>query len=403
MRHTPSKIFALFAKPHHANNRLLIEGIARFAQEHPQYHFKLITSEMLHKGTICGTYSGIICQTRNAQLDSLAEEYDIPLVDVRNSQASGRASIVDSDNRAVGKLAAEHFLERRFTSFAYFGYKDTPYSIQRKEGFVARLAEAGHKASIYEADTSKWTSTTTWSLPGFDESSIRDVTQIRRALHRLSPNTAVFCCHDPRAISVLETCRICNIDVPHEIAILGVDNDCIYSAFSFPRLSSIDPSTEEIGFRAAEEIAEQAETAASRRRHHTILIPPGEVVVRESTECYPIEPGWLSDALVFIKRNATKGISATDVFAALNKSHTLVQESFRSVLKSSVQREIIAVRMEEAKRLLQDGKLSVTEVARACGFSSLHYFSQAFTAYVKLSPSDYATRKHRQGRAKGHT
>lgn len=400
MNHLRSKTFALFAKPHHANNHLLVEGIARFAQAHPHYRFKLITPEMLPKTRVKGLFDGIICQIRNRTLDALADEAGLPLVDVRNSQASGRASVVDSDNRAVGALAADYFLGRRFTNFAFFGYRGTPYSVQRKEGFIRRLAQAGRAAAAYEADTTRWPSSKSWSLPGFDESSIRDGAQLQRFLRKLPKSTAVFCCHDPRAIAVLETCREAGLAIPQDVAVLGVDNDSIYGAFSQPRLSSVDPATEEIGYRAAQEMAEQAETAPSRRRRHVILIPPKEVVTRESTECYPLDPGWLSDALVFIRRNATKGISAADVFAALGKSHTLVQEAFRTVLRSSVQREIIAVRMEEAKRLLSDGDRPVSEVARACGFSSLHYFSQAFTSHTGSSPSEYRAADKRMTVAK---
>jgi len=384
-----NKVFAVFGKPHHANNRLLIEGIARFAQEHAQYHFKLITPEMLPKHRIRGVYDGFICQMRDRQIDAFAREAGLPLVDVRNSQPSDAASIVDSDNKAVGRLAADHFLERRFTNFAYFGYRGTPYSDQRRDGFAERLAEAGYTTQVYEADISKWPSTTVWSLPGFDEPTARDGRQIARFLQKLPCHAAAFCCHDPRAMAVLETARGRSLDIPRDLAILGVDNDSIYSAFSNPRLSSVDPSTEEIGYRAAQEIAEQAETSPSRRKRHTILIPPKEVVVRESTESYPLDPSWLSDALVYIKQNAVRGISAADVFVALGRSHTLVQAAFRDVLGSSVQKEIIAVRMEEAKRLLNAGNLSATDVAHACGFASLHYFSQAFTSHTGTSPSAY--------------
>jgi len=390
----PNKVFAIFGKPHHANNRLLIEGIARFAQEHPQYHFKLITPEMHPNRIIRGVYDGFICQMRDRQIDTFAQETGLPLVDVRNSQPSDAASIVDSDNKAVGRLAADHFLERRFTNFAYFGYRGTPYSDQRRDGFAERLAEAGYAVSSYEADTSRWPSTTVWSLPGFDEPTARDARQIARFLQKLPRHTAAFCCHDPRAMAVVETAREGGLDIPRDLAILGVDNDSIYSAFSDPRLSSVDPSTEEIGYRAAQEMAEQAETSPSRRKRHAILIPPKEVVVRESTESYPLDPSWLSDALVYIRRNAVKGISAADVFAALGKSHTLVQTAFRDVLGTSVQKEIIAVRMEEAKRLLATRDLPATDVARACGFASLHYFSQAFAAYVGTPPSAYARPSH---------
>ncbi len=50
---------------------------------------------------------------------------------------------------------------------------------------------------------------------------------------------------------------------------------------------------------------------------------------------------------------------------------------------------IKAIRMDQARRFLSDGKHSVTQVAATCGFSSASYFSTAFKEYYGISPSEY--------------
>lgn len=47
------------------------------------------------------------------------------------------------------------------------------------------------------------------------------------------------------------------------------------------------------------------------------------------------------------------------------------------------------IRMDHASKLLLDGKLSVADVARECGFSSASYFSTAFKEYYSQSPSEF--------------
>lgn len=49
--------------------------------------------------------------------------------------------------------------------------------------------------------------------------------------------------------------------------------------------------------------------------------------------------------------------------------------------------ELIRRRLEEAKAMLYEGNLSVTEIASRCGFSSLHYFSYCFKKFENVTPS----------------
>ena len=45
--------------------------------------------------------------------------------------------------------------------------------------------------------------------------------------------------------------------------------------------------------------------------------------------------------------------------------------------------------MERAKELLREGVLTITAVANATGFSSVHYFSRTFKSVVGMSPREY--------------
>ena len=47
------------------------------------------------------------------------------------------------------------------------------------------------------------------------------------------------------------------------------------------------------------------------------------------------------------------------------------------------------IRMTEASRLILEGKLSISEIAQRCGFSTPSYFSTAFKDYFAQSPSEF--------------
>ena len=47
------------------------------------------------------------------------------------------------------------------------------------------------------------------------------------------------------------------------------------------------------------------------------------------------------------------------------------------------------IRMEQAERLLREGKVNVTQVAYSVGFSDQAYFSTVFKQYYGVKPSEY--------------
>jgi AraC-like DNA-binding protein len=51
------------------------------------------------------------------------------------------------------------------------------------------------------------------------------------------------------------------------------------------------------------------------------------------------------------------------------------------------------LKLDEAKRLIREGRLNFTEIADALGFTSLHYFSRLFKKKTGLSPSEYAKKE----------
>ena len=48
------------------------------------------------------------------------------------------------------------------------------------------------------------------------------------------------------------------------------------------------------------------------------------------------------------------------------------------------------LKIEEARYLLRQGSLSVSEISDTLGFSSPQYFSKRFRKFVKMSPRQYA-------------
>lgn len=74
-------------------------------------------------------------------------------------------------------------------------------------------------------------------------------------------------------------------------------------------------------------------------------------------------------------------------YVGLNRSY--LTTVFQNTLHISPQQFLMHFRMEYASQLLREGTLSVSEVARSCGYPDPLTFSKAFKRTLGVTPSQY--------------
>ena len=88
--------------------------------------------------------------------------------------------------------------------------------------------------------------------------------------------------------------------------------------------------------------------------------------------------------------NAVGGVAAKTVAKNLAKaagvSHTMLQRVFHKTFGTTAGKYITSVKMREAKRLIDENRISLKEVAKRTGFSSPQYFSHAYHEFYGRSP-----------------
>ena len=126
----------------------------------------------------------------------------------------------------LGKMAAEHFLERGFTNFAFFAFGNAWYIDRRRDAFVQALADRGCNCHVYPRSRQRER-----ALPHWRESQRP---KLAAWLRFLPLPLALHTAGDLHAMRVLETCRSIGIAVPEQIAVLGVDNDLVLCEVATP-------------------------------------------------------------------------------------------------------------------------------------------------------------------------
>ena len=93
--------------------------------------------------------------------------------------------------------------------------------------------------------------------------------------------------------------------------------------------------------------------------------------------------------LFLLQDNLYGQLTLSDITASLGYGKTYLSTVFKRVYGQSIMEYYEALKLNEAKYLLRDGSLSVSQISDHLGFSSPQYFSKRFSKVVKMSPRQY--------------
>jgi LacI family transcriptional regulator len=320
--------------------------------------------------------AGVIAGVITPKIAQALRRLRVPVVDTANVLPQLRFPIVDIDPNAVGRMAAEYFLERNYSHLGFFGSQVAVYSRLQEAAFTARIKEAGRKVySCYYEYLPEYAAGMIWQ-----EASAR----MRQWLQRLPKPVAIFCCEDALARILADTCVHLSLRVPEDVALLGCGNDDLECTLSEPTISSIAVPAERVGFEAAALLDRLM--AGEPAPAEPILLPPVGVITRRSTDLLAIEDELIRQAVSFVRENALKDIRVGDVSQALAVSRRLLERRFRAVLGRTILQEIYRIRVERAKVLLAQTHLPISMVAHRCGFSSPRHLDVRFRKIVGITP-----------------
>lgn len=313
----------------------------------------------------------------------------IPAVDVDDQWPSSGLPRVQSDQEAIGALAAEHLLERGLTHFAFIGYPAFEWSRRRRIGFENAVRAAGYSCDVYrESQPVSWAhQLSSWET---------EIERVSRWVKRRPKPLGLLACNDFRGVQVLDACRRADVAVPEEVAVIGVDNETLASELIYPPLSSVVPDCRRIGYVAAGmlDVLMKGGTLPGPQPD----VPPSGVAVRQSSDVIGVSEPCVAKAMRFIREHACDGIRVEDVLEHVAVSRSVLQRHFRAGLGRTIHDAIAGARLLRAKQLLVETDLPLPAVAERAGFSCGEYMSAAFRQATGLPPGTYRRQHGRKRR-----
>jgi len=360
------KKIVLLLETSRAFGRQLIIGIARYSRLHGPWSFYKEPIDL--KSSIPHLTSwkpdGIIM--RDSLITEELLKLRIPtILAIHDSKYPEDLPVIKTDSFSIAKMASEHLLGKGLRNLAFCGFDGYEWSKERGLYFNRFNNEAGLKTHMYIPP--KRTKRDDWD---------NEQQHVSEWIKSLPKPVGIFACNDDRGQHILEVCKMMNLKVPEDVAVIGVDNDPMVCDIGDPPLTSIALNVESAGFEAArllDQLISKKKIAGKQ-----IMVSPTHIVQRQSSDILAVDDPEVAMAIQYIKNNAKDKILVRDVVEATSISRRTLEKRFRKTLHRSIYDEIRQVRVEQISKLLLETDLPISQISSLFSFTDVEHISRYF-------------------------
>lgn len=359
--------------------RQLLRGIAQYALVNGPWQIERQAPFYLQQFHAMGKFpleramkaDGVIMREQ-ANVDPLIDS-GVPVVFASYLSREFEVPTIRTDDRQISMTAATYYLERGFKNFAFVGYDGMFWSDSRKAEFAEALKDKDVRLELYQQPKQKMKRV--WE---------RERVTLSQWLKALPKPVAIMTCNDDRAVQVLESCRLEEIAVPEEVAILGVDNDEFVCSLPHPALSSISLSTAIAGFEAASVLHRMI--LGEKLGKIVIPVHVNNVVTRQSSDLLAIEDESVAQAVKFIRDHIREPIQVEDILDHIAISRRSLYDKFKQSMNCSVHKYIKKSRIDRIEALLIGTEMTISQIAYHMGFRSDEHIASYFRSVKGVNP-----------------
>ncbi len=352
----------------------LCEGLLEFGQSHPQWRFSMRSSSFKYteKWLKDHQISGVIALIDAKPVAKILDDVNIPWVHLLPGKTVSQPC-VNVDDRAIGRMGAEFFIEKGFLRCAFCGV-GTDWSAVRCAGFRERLAESDRKCEFTDIPFDLGLD---W---GFSSTSEK---YLRRWVTNLEKGVAVMVAHDALANRLVDLCLHQGLRIPQDVVVLGVGNHDLLCKLSPVPISSIDAAVPKVAICGAtmlENLIKGIQPLSPA------LVQPSGIVQRSSTEILGYGDDLVAKVVSHIRDHACDRTTVKNLPKIFSVSRRTLLRRFTKYVGHSPAAEIRNSRLKHARYMLENTKMSLTEIAYVCGYTDLSHMDRAFRAAIGTSP-----------------
>lgn len=298
---------------------------------------------------------------------------------------------VVEDQAAAGRLAAEHFAERRFRHVGFVGYKPLSNNLAMYRGFRERAVECGCTCHLLEF---KELVGGEGELPKEEKIRLR-LREFAEWIARVPKPVGVLTSNDVLAGRLCGAVLEAGLEIPDEVAMLGHGNEVPICESAPVPLSSIDfgDGHAEAAVRIMLDLL-----AGKPGPARAVRVPPRGIAVRASTDVQAVADPLVARALRHIWDHFDLDLSVDDVAREVGVSRRHLERAFRPLVGRGVSAELRRKRVTELSRLLLTTDRPFADLAPVAGFRTLAGAHKCFRQEYGTTPHKYRARERARER-----
>jgi len=230
-----------------------------------------------------------------------------------------------------------------------------------------------------------------WAASVFEVTRVQGTAAATRELSRVRFHAVCFDCDypDQSCLQAMKAIKQAHARLP--MLMLTIDHSEALAVWAFrSRLWNYfaKPVPQAELLESLRSLANLGQRSSPPRAAPTVHAPlPEDLPVK------PIRPevARLQPALRYVAAHYHQRVSADVVAKACGLSRFEFSRRFRETFNTTFRDYLMRIRIVEARRLLTEGRVSITGIAYSVGFNDGSHFARMFRRFTGMLPSDYAS------------
>jgi LacI family transcriptional regulator len=287
---------------------------------------------------------------------------------------------VRPDWRVLGRLAAEHLLEKGYRRFGCVIVPGGWYVQARYAAFAETLREHGLSAALFHLRSRQ---------PALPASlSAEERQRFREWVARLTPPAALALMDDWDAPELMESCGDAGLQIPRDLVVISTGIHSEVMPLCNPPLSGAQEDLETQANLAIKCLEQQL--AGKPASATPVVVPPLGVIERASTATMAIEDREVAHAVEFIRAHGCEPINVAGISAKASVCRATLERRFSQFMGVTLHEYLIQQRVLRVQELLTvQPPLSLEAISRRCGIPDRRRLNRIFRQATGKSPAAY--------------
>lgn len=284
---------------------------------------------------------------------------------------------IDLDMYAVSREVIDLFCNRGYSQIGFVGTEiiaEQKWSLEFEASFVQFARERGITPFTFHTKS--------------PFSSQEELTSLADWIKSLPKPCGLMAYSDSIGRTLIDACHLIHVEIPGQVAVIGLDDDPRYCETGRPSLTSLMPDFEHSGFLAGQLVWEYLNTPIHKKTHKKFGVK--YLMERVSTQDVHGYGRIVSQALATLRKSAfSKTLRISDIAQSLNISQRLLEIYFKKVIGHSIKEELTSRRLEALRIKILNSDAPMSKICMSCGFSTASAACVAFKKKFNVSMRQY--------------